>query len=207
MNETGAKAFRAPDSLPTHMAEEERSETQRNNRSGEAAKAEPKAPLPPVDARAGEALQVDDRTMLRPERKEGDSKMKTLTVAAKNEKLEEVTAFVDAFLEERDWPMRSQMQMDLCVEEVFVNIASYAYGDGAGDVEIRIEEEDGEVTVVFLDSGTPYDPLAKADPDTTLSAQERQIGGLGIFLVKKNMDAVSYRREDGKNIFTMTKKR
>ena len=132
--------------------------------------------------------------------------MKTLTVEAKNENLAAVNDFVDSFLESVDCPMKTQMQIDLCVEEIFVNIANYAYGDGDGDAEVQISALDGEVTLNFLDSGTPYDPLAKADPDTTLSAAERQIGGLGVFLVKKNMDHVSYRRENGKNIFTMKKK-
>lgn len=129
-----------------------------------------------------------------------------LIIEAKNDNLDAVNEFVDAFLEAHDCPMKTQMQIDLCVEEVFVNIASYAYGDETGDAEIHISEEDGVVTLTFVDAGTPYDPLKKADPDTTLSAQERQIGGLGIFLVKKTMDAVSYRYEDGKNVLTMCKK-
>ncbi len=131
--------------------------------------------------------------------------MKTLRVKAQKENLDAVNDFVDSFLEEHDCPMKTQMQIDLCVEEIFVNIALYAYADGTGDAEVQISEQDGEVTLTFLDSGIPYDPLAKADPDTTLSAAERQIGGLGIFLVKKNMDQVAYRRVQGKNIFTMKK--
>ena len=123
-----------------------------------------------------------------------------MIVPAEIEKLDEVTAFIDAFLEEHDCPMKIQMQIDLCLEEMFVNIAHYAY-----PAEILVSESGGTVTITLIDSGLPYDPLKKEDPDITLGAEERQIGGLGIFLVKKNMDAVSYRYEDGKNIFTMQK--
>ena len=128
-----------------------------------------------------------------------------LTVKAKEENLEAITGFADAFLEERNCPLRIQTQIELCIEEIFVNIANYAYGDGEGDAEFDIEEINGEVTLTFADSGTPYNPLEKDDPDITLSTGERRIGGLGIFLVKKNMDRVGYKYENGKNIFSMTK--
>ena len=152
------------------------------------------------------APQMDGLSVLCPERKETNGDKEMLKIEANNDNLDAVNEFVDAFLEAHDCPMKTQMQIDLCVEEVFVNIASYAYGDGTGDAEIHISAEDGVVTLTFIDAGTTYDPLKKADPDTTLSAQERQIGGLGIFLVKKTMDAVSYRYEDGKNVLTMCKK-
>ena len=132
--------------------------------------------------------------------------MQTLTVPAARDRLDDVTAFVDGFLEEHGCSMKTQLQLDLCVEEIFVNIASYAYPDGPGEAEIRISAEDGAVTMTFLDSGIPYDPLAREDPDVTLSAEERQIGGLGVFLVKKNTDSVSYRYENGQNVLTLTKK-
>lgn len=173
-------------------------------RNGEKAGASGKAPdtaLPRVSA-AGDAPQPDDPSL---ERKAGDSKMQKLTVEAKADRLEEVTAFVDAFLETLDCPMKAQMQIDLCVEEIFVNIANYAYPAGGGTAEIQISAADGAVTLVFTDAGLPYDPLKKADPDITLAAEDRQIGGLGIFLVKKNMDTVSYRYESGKNVLTITK--
>lgn len=131
--------------------------------------------------------------------------MQSLTVAAAVDNLDRVTAFVDAFLEERDCPMKTQMQIDLCVEEIFVNIAHYAYPDKDGEAEIRLSETDGVVELTFVDSGIPYDPLKKEDPDITLSSQERQVGGLGIYLVKKNMDTVAYRYEDNRNMLTMTK--
>jgi anti-sigma regulatory factor (Ser/Thr protein kinase) len=128
-----------------------------------------------------------------------------MIVPAVTEKLDEVTAFIDAFLEEHNCPLKIQMQIDLCLEEIFVNIAHYAYPDSPGDAEILISEEGGIVTITLIDSGIPYDPLKKQDPDITLDAEQRQIGGLGIFLVKKNMDSVSYHYEDGKNVFSMKK--
>ena len=90
---------------------------------------------------------------------------------------------------------------------MFINVASYAYGDQKGDAIIRLEEEKDPsgISIVLVDEGMPYDPLAKADPDVTASADQRQIGGLGIFLVKKNMDDISYKRDGNKNVFRMTK--
>ena len=131
---------------------------------------------------------------------------KKLRVPALPEKLDEVTAFIDGVLEENGCPMKMQMQIDLAVEEIFVNIASYAYGGANGDAEIGLFVENGEITMVFTDAGIAYDPLAKPDPDVTLSADDRPIGGLGIFLVKKIMDAVTYRRENGLNVLTVKKK-
>lgn len=132
--------------------------------------------------------------------------MQVLNVPAKDDQLDRVTAFADEFLEALDCPLKTQMQIDLSIEEIFVNIAHYAYAGKEGDAEIRMAEADGVVTFTFIDSGVPYDPLKKPDPDVSLSAEDRQIGGLGIFLVKKNMDSVSYRYEDGKNMLTVTKK-
>ncbi len=123
------------------------------------------------------------------------------------ERLDEVQAFVDAHLEAADCPLRTQMQIDLVVEEVFVNIASYAYAPGKGSATVRAETTASPrgVVLTFFDSGTPYDPLAREDPDITLSAEERQIGGLGIFITKKTMDEVRYEYRGGQNILTMRK--
>lgn len=131
--------------------------------------------------------------------------MKTLIIEASNDNLYTVNEFIDSFLENEGCSLKTQTQIDLCVEEIFVNIANYAYGEGKGNAEISVENNDGKVTITFTDSGIAYNPLEKSDPDTTLSADERQIGGLGIFLVKKNMDSVSYEYKDNKNIFSMTK--
>ena len=157
-----------------------------------------------VDKFVGEAPQFDDLTMVCFElNKKEENK---LVVKAKNENLYQVMEFINEFLEKHDCQMKAQTQIDLSIEEVFVNIANYAYGEGEGDCEIKLEFNGGIVKFTFIDSGMPFDPLAKADPDNTLSAADRQIGGLGIFLVKKNMDEVSYQYLDNKNILTLTKK-
>ena len=133
--------------------------------------------------------------------------MDKITIEAKVDNLNEVLAFVDEKLEANDCPMKVQMQIDVAVEEIFVNIASYAYNPeiGPATISCEVSEDPLEVTISFMDSGVPYDPLAKEDPDVTLSAEERQIGGLGIYMVKKSMDNVSYEYKDGQNIFTIKK--
>lgn len=133
--------------------------------------------------------------------------MKELKIDAKTENLDEVLAFMDAELEACDCPMKAQMALDIAVEEIFVNIAHYAYGEeGAGGAVLQFDISLEQAVVTFVDEGMPYDPLAKEDPDITLSAEDRPIGGLGIFMVKKSMDDVKYKNEDGKNILTITKK-
>lgn len=156
-----------------------------------------------IDAFVDDAPQFDDLTMLCLELKNKDEN--TLTVDATTDNLQKVMSFVDGILEENGASMKTQMQIDLSVEEIYVNIANYAYGDGKGTSEISAQCNDGIITITFKDSGKPYNPLDKPDPDITLSADEREIGGLGIFLTKKNMDSVSYKYENGYNIFTMTK--
>ena len=134
--------------------------------------------------------------------------MSELTLEARLENLQQVLSFVDGQLEALDCPMKAQMQIDVAVEELFVNIASYAYQLGVGFATVRLETEQEPLTVVitFIDRGVPYDPLAKADPDVTLSAEEREIGGLGIYMVKKSMDGIAYQYQDGQNILTIRKK-
>ena len=133
--------------------------------------------------------------------------MAELTIKARINNLDAVLAFVDAELEKLDCPLRKQLQIDVAVEEVFVNIARYAYVPGEGDAVIRVETvpEPRSVNITFRDRGVPYNPLAKPDPDVTLPAAQRQIGGLGIFMVKKNMDAMHYAYQDGQNVLTLTK--
>ena len=134
--------------------------------------------------------------------------MEKLDILAKTENLDTVIDFVNKHLEGVECPMKIQMQIDVAVEEIFVNIANYAYGTGEGPATVRInvDNQNKIVDITFIDNGVPYDPLAKEDPDITLSAQERQIGGLGIFMVKKSMDDVSYEYKDGKNRLTIKKK-
>ena len=133
--------------------------------------------------------------------------MKELELKALTENLPKVLSFVDEQLEAADCPMKIQMQIDIAVEEIFVNIAHYAYNPDVGTAKVRVEVMGNPpaVDITFIDNGVPYDPLAKADPDVTLSAEKRQIGGLGIFMVKKTMDDVKYEYLDGHNILTLKK--
>lgn len=134
--------------------------------------------------------------------------MKELTLQATLEKLPEVMAFIDEWLETLDCTIRAQTQIDVAVDELFSNIARYAYTPGVGDATVRLEYDDSThaASITFIDGGIPYNPLEKDDPDVTLSPEEREIGGLGIFLVKKTMDRMDYRREDDHNILTIHKK-
>ena len=134
--------------------------------------------------------------------------MKELTVEAKTTNIEAVTDFVNEQLEALDCPMKAQMQIDIAIDELFGNIAHYAYNPEIGKATVRVEviEDPLAVTITFIDNGVPYDPLAKADPDTTLSAEEREIGGLGIYMVKKSMDDITYEYKDGQNILKIKKK-
>ena len=134
--------------------------------------------------------------------------MKELTIAATVENIETVTDFVNEQLEALDCPMKAQMQIDIAIDELFGNIAHYAYDPEVGNATVRVEVVGDPLSVVitFIDGGVPYDPLAAADPDTSLSAEERGVGGLGIFMVKKSMDEITYRYEGGKNILSIRKK-
>lgn len=133
--------------------------------------------------------------------------MKELTLAAILENLEAVTDFVNEELEALDCPMKAQMQIDIAIDELFSNIARYAYAPDTGEATIRVESlyDPLAVVVTFMDNGVPYNPLKKKDPDITLSADDRQIGGLGIYMVKKSMDAMEYEYKDGQNILSIKK--
>lgn len=133
--------------------------------------------------------------------------MKELTIEALTENIDAVTDFVNEQLEELDCPMKVQTQLDIAVDELFSNIAHYAYNPETGPATVQVEVTENPLSVIitFIDQGVPYDPLAKSDPDTTLSAEDRQIGGLGIYMVKKTMDDISYEYKDGRNILTIKK--
>ena len=133
--------------------------------------------------------------------------MKELNIAATVENIEVVTDFVNEQLEALDCPMKAQMQINIAIDELFGNIAHYAYNPDVGEATVRVEVIDDPLSVVitFIDRGVPFDPLSAADPDTTLSAEERAIGGLGVFMVRKTMDDVSYRYENGRNILSIRK--
>ena len=124
---------------------------------------------------------------------------------ASDEAFKDVMAFVESELENADVPMKISMQITIAVEEIYVNIAHYAYPNGDGMMTLGIDANAKQVAIVFTDSGLPFNPLEKEDPDITLGAEQRSIGGLGIFIVKKSMDSVTYVREDDKNILTITK--
>ncbi len=134
--------------------------------------------------------------------------MKELTIDAKISNLHGVIGFLDAQLEEMDCPMSAQIQLDMAVEELFVNIANYAYAPGSGTATIRIRtcSSPRSVTVTLIDEGVPFDPTKKQDPDTSLSAQDRSIGGLGIFMAKKSVDEMKYEYVNGQNRLTLHKR-
>lgn len=133
--------------------------------------------------------------------------MKELVVEADINNLFEVQTFIDEQLEEAGCSMLVQIAIDVAVEELFVNIANYAYGDGGGVavIQVSVYEDPHSVEITFIDNGKQYDPLAKPDPDITLSVDERKKGGLGIFMVKNSMDDMRYEYKDGKNILTIKK--
>lgn len=134
--------------------------------------------------------------------------MSTLTLEAKINNIPVLTDFIDQQLEALDCPMKPQMQIDVAIDEIFTNISSYAYGEGSGMATVSIDFDDATrtVTISFEDSGMPFDPLTQEEPDITLPAEQRQIGGLGIFLVKKTMDDMRYQRQGDKNVLTIEKR-
>lgn len=163
-----------------------------------------------IDEFVGEAPQFDDITMLmfdyKP--KQGGVHMMDKTFPAKVEALSDVLGFVDETLESYECPMKIQTAVCVAIEEVFVNVAHYAYGEGGGNLTLSIgfDTESRKITFRMTDKGVPFNPLEKADPDITLSVEEREIGGLGIFIAKKTMDTVTYAYKNGENILTMIKK-
>ena len=177
------------------------------NRSiGLDAKAMGQAVKADLDSFVGEAEQFDDITLLSLQYK-GSPENHEITLDAAVENIDAVTDFVNTKLETIDCPMKAQMQIDVAIDELFGNIARYAYPDGKGQatVQLTLSQAPTAVEITFIDSGIPFDPLAQKEPDTTLSAEERGIGGLGIHLVKKTMSDVRYARIDGKNMLTIRK--
>ncbi len=157
-----------------------------------------------VRAHVGNADQSDDLTML------------SITVFYKTisrkivitndlSEIETLKSTVDSFCEEVKISPELSMQLQLVLEEAVTNVILYAYPDKKGDIELELSQCNGHLTFVLSDRGIPYNPLEKEDPDVTLAAEERPIGGLGIYFIKQLMDEVGYNRNDGKNIFTMKK--
>ena len=133
--------------------------------------------------------------------------MKELTVDAIVENISAVTDFMDEFLEEIDCPIKARMQIDIAIDEVFSNISYYAYEKGVGKATVRAElqENPRAVCITFIDNGVPYNPLEREEPNTTSSVEERKIGGLGIYMVRKSMDEMSYCHLDNENRLTIKK--
>ena len=131
-----------------------------------------------------------------------------LEIDAKLSNLEEVLDFVNSHLSNVECPEKTRIQVDIAVEEIFVNIAHYAYNPEVGKATIRVEISEKPLTIslTFMDSGKPYDPLSRKDPDVSLSSEQRQIGGLGIYMVKKSMDEIQYSYRNGTNMLTFKKK-
>ena len=171
-----------------------------------------------VDVFVGDAPQFDDITMLclyyagadatdsSEEQREGRY-MKEMTLEATVGNIPIVTDFINTELEALECPMRAQMQIDIAVDELFGNIAQYAYDPLTGPATVRVEVDDDPMAVIitFIDHGKPYDPLAGKEPDITLNAEDREVGGLGVFLVKKTMDEITYEYKNGQNILKIRK--
>lgn len=134
--------------------------------------------------------------------------MKEMTVSAELDNLMAITDFVDECLTEMNCPRRKLAQINVVIDEVFCNIASYAYGKEKGTVNVRVdvEEKPKAILITFVDGGKPFDPLSKNNPDVTLPTMLRPIGGLGIYITKKTMDDVSYAYKDGQNVLTIRKR-
>lgn len=130
----------------------------------------------------------------------------TLQFPAETQKLPEVLDKLDTYLLSAGCPEDARMQLAVAVEEIFVNIANYAYEGKPGSATINIKADAHKASVSFADSGFPYDPLKKEDPNIEQAAEDRPIGGLGIFLVKEMSDEVTYERRDDMNILTIVKK-
>ena len=171
-----------------------------------------------VDVFVGNAPQFDDITMLclyyagadatdsSEEQREGRY-MKEMTLEATVSNIPIVTDFINTELEALECPMKAQIQIDIAVDELFGNIAHYAYDPLTGPATVRVEVDDDPMAVIitFIDHGKPYDPLAGKEPDITLNAEDREVGGLGVFLVKKTMDEITYEYKNGQNILKIRK--
>lgn len=133
--------------------------------------------------------------------------MKELTIDATVDNITSVTDFVDEQLDTFGCPLKAKMQIDIAIDELFGNIAHYAYKPDVGPATVRVEVSENPLAVIitFIDRGVQYDPLSAEEPDTTLSAEERRIGGLGIYIVKKSMDEITYEYKDGQNILKIKK--
>lgn len=133
--------------------------------------------------------------------------MDELTLNAVKENIDPITEFVNEKLKQLNCPMKIMAQFDVAIDEIVSNIANYAYHPEVGEVSVRIEVEEDPpaVIITFIDRGKPFDPMELRDPDIDAPADEREIGGLGVYLVKKSMDGIVYTYENGKNILRIRK--
>lgn len=134
--------------------------------------------------------------------------MKELTIEAKIENIDNVIEFVNDELDKFGCSSKAKIEINVAIDEIFANIANYAYKPNVGDATIQVDVNDQSkmASIVFIDKGVPFDPLVKNDPNVSLSADDREIGGLGIYIVKKTMDNVEYQYKDNSNILKITKK-
>lgn len=159
-----------------------------------------------VDAFVGDAPQFDDITMVAL-KYNGDMKKTIKFEEASIENIPAVTEFVEDELNKLECPMKAIIQINVAIDEIYSNIVKFAYGKGKGPATVTVDEVSSDsVSIIFTDNGQPYNPLTREDPDITLSAEERSVGGLGIYMVKKTMDNLEYRYENDQNILTITKK-
>lgn len=166
-----------------------------------------------IDGFVGEAPQFDDITMLAlkyvGQKEEKKSNMqnfrKEMTVDSKIENIETLTSFVESSLSQFEPTMKAQMQINVAIDELFSNVIHYS-GSSKMTLVLEVNQDVLTASLTFIDEGVAYDPLKKDDPDTTLSAEQREVGGLGIFLVKKTMDDVEYKRDGNKNVLKIVKK-
>ena len=162
-----------------------------------------------VAAFVGRAEQSDDLTMVAiqyTKQELNEHFVRSITLPNDVQDVPRLAEFVDSVCEEVGFDMTTTMQMNLAIEEAVVNVMNYAYPPGqSGEVNIEAMVNDVRLKVVISDQGLPFDPTAKGEVDTTLSAEDRPIGGLGIHLVRQLMDTINYERVDGRNILTLRK--
>ncbi len=131
---------------------------------------------------------------------------KEIRIEAENENLQKIMECIEEDI--RDLPEEQAIPIKVAIEEIFVNIASYAYPPRKGKVKIIIEttaEPERKISITFIDDGVPYDPLAREDPDLDMELMDRKVGGLGVYMVKESMDETFYEYKDGENILKIVK--
>ncbi|MDD7256576.1 SpoIIE family protein phosphatase [Bullifex porci] len=155
-----------------------------------------------IDSFVGLADQFDDITMLSIQIKQVNSSFEEISLKPCLDNLDQVTDFIDNHLSEGGVSNKLIFKVNMAIDEIYSNIARYS---GATEARVGCNVSENKVSLRFVDNGSPYDPTVKEDPDTTLSAEEREIGGLGIYMVKKIMDEISYEYKDGRNILILEK--